>query len=205
MSGLVKMSNHQEKQKFVSSIPNNKLEPVFIGRPETDLLPGSVFSAEKKSSVYVPEFLKNKQEGQYVEKEVAKKQTQKKPQLTVNDFPDLLASKKKGSDTTLEGKSVSSGQTCRSSYLDMLLKVKAKEPVPTKESVEEATKMSARKGMLVLGRNMDNHKTLRSWADEDNEELDYSKPVSYLNNYEDQDEEEEEEEEEEFDKYYKGR
>jgi hypothetical protein len=191
------MSTDQEKPKFVSSIPNNKLEPVFIGRPETDALSGTGSSTEKKSSVYVPAFLKNKQEGVSVEKEVTKKPVQKKPQMNATEFPDLPSSKSKPSA------SVASAPTGRSSYLDMILKANANESVQTKETVDEPKKSVSSKGMLVLGRNMDNKKGIRSWAEEEEEELDYSQPIPCLDKYEEDDEAEEDDEFYEIDKYHR--
>ncbi len=190
------MSTTQEKPKFVSSIPNNKLEPVFIGRPDTDALASSGTSTEKKNSVYVPAFLKNKQEGPKLEKEVPKKPVQKKPQLTVNEFPELPSSKKS------EVKSVGTGQIGRTSYLEMLKNAKSKQPEEEKKSVEEPV---APKGMLLLGRNMDNQARLSSWGEDENEELDFTQPVPIVENYEEEEEAEEDDEFYEIERYYRRR
>lgn len=197
------MSSNQEKPKFVSSIPNNKLEPVFIGRPETDALTSCESNTEKKSSVYVPAFLRNKQEDQPVEKRVTKKPEQKKPQLTQNEFPDLLSSKKKSSEKKPEAKSVGNVTTGRVSYLEMLKKPKLEE-VPT-EIVEQQV---AQRGMLVLGRGAPKQsaQTVSSWADDDTEP-DYSEPF-YPTQGCDYDEDEAEEEAVDadfYDTYYRRR
>lgn len=187
------MSTVQEKPKFVSSIPNNKLEPVFIGRPDTDALAGSGSSTENKSGVYVPAFLKNKQEGPSVDKDVVKKPVQKKPQMTQNDFPELSSKKPKELP-------VATNQGSRSSYLDMLLKAKMK--AATQEVVEEPKPSGPPKGYLVLGKNMNNQRGLSSWGDEEEEELDFSQPPPIsMNDQYDEDEEEYAEEEDDYIEY----
>lgn len=77
------MSDSQQATKFVSSIPNNKLEPVYLGGT-----PSSTNST-KSNGVYIPGFLKG-------EKEPPK---QVVPQNTHTEFPSLSSAvvKPKGS------------------------------------------------------------------------------------------------------------
>jgi hypothetical protein len=79
----LRMSDGQQTSKFVSSIPNNKLEPVYLGGA-----PSST-NSNKTNGVYVPGFLKG-------EKETPK---QVVPQNTYTEFPSLssAAGKQKGS------------------------------------------------------------------------------------------------------------
>jgi hypothetical protein len=69
------------QSKFVSSIPNNKLEPVFLG--------GGSGPSAKSSGAYVPSFLRN-------EETRDKKDTGTKHNefnMTDDDFPSLLSAK----------------------------------------------------------------------------------------------------------------
>ena len=171
------MSAVQEKPKFVSSIPNNKLEPVFIGRPDTE--PTNQFSKEQSKGVYVPAFLKNKQDdvrSNSFDTETTKKTIQKKPQLTTTDFPDLPTGKAKPQpQAALAG---------RMSFLDML-----KKPKPEAPSADLVEKNVLQKGIVVLGRNTKGLPSANSWADE-KEEINFSAPVQYEEYYEEEEDEE---------------
>jgi hypothetical protein len=71
------------QSNFLSSIPNNKLEPVFLG--------GGSGSVAKSSGTYVPAFLRN-QQAQDTSKTDTLTHT-KAFQMTDNDFPSLLGTK----------------------------------------------------------------------------------------------------------------
>jgi hypothetical protein len=63
--------------KFVSSIPNNKLEPVYLGgTPQTN-------SAPKSNGVFVPSILRG-------EKDTIVPKAQVVPQVTEETFPSLM-------------------------------------------------------------------------------------------------------------------
>jgi len=173
------MSNAAEKPKFVSSIPNNKLAPVFIGRADTEATVDS--STDNKTGVYVPAFLKNKQDetkSNFLEKEVTKKPNQKKPQLNPTDFPELPISKAKPQQP--------STQLGRMSFLDMLKKPKP-EPLPA----DVVEKQVAQRGMVVLNRNtVGTRKPASSWA-EDDDEVDFSAPPQFHVEYTEEEDEDE--------------
>jgi hypothetical protein len=172
-----KMSSAKEKPKFVSNIPNNKLEPVFIGRSDKEALMDS--NIEQNKGVYVPAFLKNKQDdvrSVSFDSETGKKIIQKKPQLTKTDFPELPNSKAK-----VQPQAVPAG---RMSFLDMLKK--AKPEVALDDVVE---KNVSQKGMVVLGRNKNGLKPTSSWGDE-KEDINFSVPVQFNQEYYEEDEEE---------------
>ena len=173
---IIKMFVSKEKPKFVSSIPNNKLEPVFIGRSDTEQVSES--STEKSKGVYVPAFLKNKQDdvrNNSFETETTKKTIQKKPQLNTTEFPDLPTGK--------ANPQPQAAITGRISFLDML-----KKPKPEAPSDDVVEKNVLQKGIVVLGRNTKGFHLTSSWADE-KEELDFSAPVQYDEYYEDDEEE----------------
>ena len=175
-----KMSIVTEKPKFVSSIPRNNLEPVFIGRADKEAVVDS--STDNKTGVYVPAFLKNKQDdfkSTSLIKE-AKTSNQKKPQLSKSDFPDLPTSKAKPQQVA--------APAGRMSFLDMLKKPKP-EPLPA-DIVE---KQVAQRGMLVLNRHtVGERKQAGSWADDD-EDMDFSAPPQFHTEYADEEEDEEDE------------
>jgi hypothetical protein len=174
------MSIATEKSKFVSSIPRNNLEPVFIGRADTEAPVDS--STDNKTGVYVPAFLKNKQEefkSSSLGKE-AKTSNQKKPQLNKSDFPELTTSKAKPQQVAT--------QAGRMSFLDMLKKPKP-EPIPA----DVVEKQVAQRGMLVLNRHtVGARKPASSWADDD-EDMDFSAPPQFHTEYADEEEDEEDE------------
>ncbi len=63
--------------KFISSIPNNKLEPVYLGgTPQTN-------SAPKSNGVFVPSILRG-------EKDTTAPKAQVVPQVTEESFPSLM-------------------------------------------------------------------------------------------------------------------
>jgi hypothetical protein len=66
--------------KFVSSIPNNKLEPVFLG--------GGSGPTSKSSGAYVPAFLRNVQDPEKTSKPEPVKES-KEFKMTEEDFPGL--------------------------------------------------------------------------------------------------------------------
>jgi hypothetical protein len=80
--------------KFVSSIPNNTLEPVFLGGGSS--APASVpdSNAAGKSKVYVPSFIKNKDATEVSTKE------QKDFKMSDADFPSLTQTKTSAESTT---------------------------------------------------------------------------------------------------------
>jgi hypothetical protein len=171
------MSAAKEKSKFVSSIPNNKLEPVFIGRSDTDTSVDP--SSDKKSGVYVPAFLKGKQNDvrSTVHDSSDKKSVQKKPQLNTTEFPDLPTSKAK-----LQQLAAPSG---RISFLDML-----KKPKPEPVAADVVENQVVQRGIVVLGRGIQNSQKLSSsWAEE-TEDIDYSAPVRFEQQYYEEDEQE---------------
>ena len=171
------MSAVQEKPKFVSSIPNNKLEPVFIGRPDTE--PENPSSKEHSKGVYVPAFLKNKQDdvrSNSFDTETTKKTIQKKPQLNTTDFPDLPNSKSREQQPAT--------QVGRISFLDML-----KKPKPEAPPADVVESNFTQRGILILGRNTKGQQSASSWADE-KEDINFSIPVQYDEYYEEDEDEE---------------
>jgi hypothetical protein len=72
------------QNKFVSSIPNNKLEPVFLG--------GGDGSFSKSSGVYVPSFLRNKTDTDRTNTENPPAQ-KKEFKLADDDFPLISGNK----------------------------------------------------------------------------------------------------------------
>jgi hypothetical protein len=74
------MDSQPAKPKFVSSIPNNTLEPVFLGAPS-----GS--QGSKGSGKYVPGFLRNKDN----DTDVSGKKTDSNvvPENNLDNFPTL--------------------------------------------------------------------------------------------------------------------
>jgi len=77
--------------KFVSSIPNNNLEPVFVG--------GGSGPASKSSGTYVPVFLRNQPTQEQTHTGTL---TQTKEfKMTDDDFPSFLGSKS-GTKTTVD-------------------------------------------------------------------------------------------------------
>ncbi len=71
--------------KFVSSIPNNKLEPVFLG--------GGSGPTSKSSGAYVPGFLRNQKEQDHSSKGEVDVSEFK---MTNDDFPSLLGANPEG-------------------------------------------------------------------------------------------------------------
>jgi hypothetical protein len=71
------------QSKFVSSIPNNKLEPVFLG--------GGEGPSSKSSGAYVPAFLKGKNNQEQNNKTDTR--TVQEFKMTEDDFPSFANSK----------------------------------------------------------------------------------------------------------------
>jgi hypothetical protein len=70
------------KPAFVSQIPKNKLEPVFIGGSGENL-----DKSKQNNGIYVPAHLKNKDSSLYIDSEVKTKQ--KPVSLDNTNFPSL--------------------------------------------------------------------------------------------------------------------
>lgn len=79
---------------FVSSIPNNKLEPVFVG--------GGSGPKAKSSGTYVPAFLRDKESHTTKQEHTVAKEFK----MADDDFPSLLGSTKSTKKTTDTPKTV---------------------------------------------------------------------------------------------------
>lgn len=77
------------QSKFVSSIPNNKLEPVFLG--------GGDGSSTKSSGAYVPAFLRNKND---TEKASVTNTHVTEFKMTDDDFPTMSGTKSSNTTAT---------------------------------------------------------------------------------------------------------
>jgi hypothetical protein len=80
-----------QNKKFESSIPNNKLEPVFLG--------GGSGPSSKSSGTYVPVFLRNQEENDtqiVTNPRVAKKDFK----MSEDDFPTISGAKSSSASTT---------------------------------------------------------------------------------------------------------
>jgi hypothetical protein len=75
------MENQSTKPKFVSSIPNNTLEPVFLGAQNGSQASGG-------NGKYVPSFLRNKDQG-FHDEATKKLDVKQVPEDNLTNFPSL--------------------------------------------------------------------------------------------------------------------